>query len=203
MLRYLLIAEDHPICFAALEIAAHSRDSAIFVEASETLAGTVERLGCREYSALLLDLGLKDSQGIINLKTIRDHHPRIPILIISAQDDLSVQFRARAFGAQGFLSKKASLDRMGEAIEVVMAGGRHFDLPADAPAEDPDLLDSLSAAQVKILQQLLSGHSNKVIAYNLDISESTVKSHLHAIFRILGVSNRSQAIMKFQPLADS
>ena len=200
MLRYLLIAEDHPICSAALEIAAQARDSAIFVDCCDTLAGTIEQLPARDYSALLLDLGLKDSEGIINLKTIRGLYPRIPILIISATDDRTVQQRARAFGAQGFLSKKASLDHMGQAIEAVMAGEEHFDLSPEQEIAGVDLLGDLSGAQVKVLQELVRGQSNKMIAFKLDVSESTVKSHLHAIYRILGVTNRSQAIMQFTPM---
>ena len=202
MLRYLLIAEDHPICFEALKAATQSRDSAIFVESAESLSETINRLSERDYSALLLDLGLKDSAGVVNLKVIRDRYPELPILIISATDDLAVKCRTQALGAQGFLSKKAGIEDMAEAIITVMDGGSHFDFSPEEAVGDVHLLGRLSPAQIRILQELLKGHSNKIIAHHLDISESTVKSHLNAIFRTLGVVNRSQAIMKFSELSE-
>ena len=107
-----------------------------------------------------------------------------------------------ALGARGFLSKSASVEEMGEAIERVMAGETHFAADiAQASAETPAAaFASLSPAQLEVLGELAAGHANKIIAYNLNLAEPTVKSHLSAIYRALGVSNRSMAILELQKM---
>ncbi|MCP9222372.1 response regulator transcription factor [Erythrobacter sp. LQ02-29] len=197
MLRFLLIAEDHPLCFAALKSAAHARDSAIQVDGCDTLEGTIHDLAQRDYAALVLDLGLRDSEGVINLRRVRGSYPRLPILVISATDDATTRMRVRSFGARGFLSKKSSLEEMGEAILRVMAGETYFPTDEDAAGDEDDLLHALSPAQLRIMSELCKGNSNNVIAHNLDLSEATVKSHLSSIFKSLRVSNRAQAILKY------
>ncbi|WP_169053443.1 response regulator transcription factor [Alteraurantiacibacter aquimixticola] len=202
MLQYVLIAEDHPICAAAIKLAAQDHDSTIFVETCETLADALRMLGEREYDALVLDLGLKDSSGLINLSLVRSDFPGIPVLIISGTEGAKVAARAKGMGAQGFLNKEASLQKIGSAIGAILAGGDYFeerDLAASEEAEASGI-EKLSKAQLRVMHALSTGSSNKVIAYELGISEPTVKSHLTAIYRALGVTNRSQAIMALKEM---
>lgn len=199
MLRTVLIAEDHPICVQALTFALHSLDNAIVPECVDTLsdAGTHVRSG--GLAAVLLDLGLKDSQGLANLSVLRSLDKDVPILIVSANDSENVMRRAQALGANGFLSKTASIAEMKTAIGRILDGERYFDaLEELGDPNDTDpmaLLDRLSPAQTRVMIELSRGHANKVIAYELGLSEPTVKSHLSAIYKALGVSNRSQAIL--------
>ena len=199
MLRYVLIAEDHPICTTALTMAIHSLDSAIVVDTVATLADARHALNDRTYDAVFLDLGLKDSEGLVNLSVLRSLSPDIPILIVSANDSPTIVARSRALGAQGFLSKSAPISDMKEAVNCILSGTTYFSDTAhgaqDGTGHMENALARLSKAQTKVMIELARGHSNKVIAYELGLSEATIKSHLSAIFRVLGVTNRSQAIL--------
>lgn len=201
MLRSVLIVEDHPICVAALTMAAHAFDTAISVESVATLKEAQAHVSQKGYEAILLDLGLKDSQGLANLSVLHALRKSVPILIVSSNDSLGVMARARALGAKGFLSKTAAVSEMTRAIAAVMSGEEYFTEELDDVREgSPGGAEvvRLSPAQTKVMVELAQGHSNKIIAYELGLSEATVKSHLSAVFRVLGVTNRAQAILALQ-----
>lgn len=200
MLTYILIAEDHPICAEAIKLAAQNHDSAIFVEMCDSLAEAEAMLHKRDYRLLVLDLGLKDSRGLINLTVIRKNFPKLPVLIISGQENPDIPVQARDLGAMGFLNKSASLDEIREAIAAVLKGMTHFDIRKEEHSSSPAVFSNLSKAQLRVMRELASGRSNKIIAYELGLSEPTVKSHLSAIYRALDVTNRSEAILKLQRL---
>ena len=182
-------------------MAAHAYDSAIVVESVATLKEAQARVSEKEYDAILLDLGLKDTQGLANLSVVHALRKSVPILIVSSNDALAVMARARALGAKGFLSKTAAVSEMTRAIAAVMSGEDYFTAALDTLDEDfseNSEVVRLSPAQTKVVVELAQGHSNKIIAYELGLSEATVKSHLSAIFRVLGVTNRAQAILALQ-----
>lgn len=198
MLRSVLIVEDHPICVAALVMAIHAFDSAVVVDSVETLREAREHVTQKEYDAILLDLGLKDSQGLANLSVINSINKTVPILIVSSNDAPRVMARSRALGAKGFLSKTAPVSEMARAVSAILSGGEYFieGLETLVGSQlDEGAFARLSPAQSKVMVELAGGHSNKIIAYELGLSEATVKSHLSAIFRVLGVTNRAQAIL--------
>ena len=198
MLRSVLIVEDHPICVAALTMAAHAYDSAIEVESLATLKEARERISQKKFDAILLDLGLKDSQGLANVSVLHSVGKAVPILVVSSNDSLLVMARARALGASGFLSKAAPMSEMTRAISAVMNGETYFIRELESINEgdaEEAAIARLSPAQTKVMVELAQGHANKIIAYELGLSEATVKSHLSAIFKALGVSNRAQAIL--------
>ena len=195
MIRSLLIADDHPICSMALTEAARSVDSALIVKTVESLADTQAELRNGQYAALILDLALVDSQGLSNVSLVKSAFPALPILVVSGNDTVPIPARVAALGAKGFLSKSAPIAEMKSAISVVLEGGSYFPNVDDTGAVEPGFVEQLSPAQTRVTVELVRGSSNKVIAHELGLSEATVKSHLSAIFRILGVSNRSQAIL--------
>ena len=198
MLRSVLIVEDHPICVAALTMAAHAYDSAIEVESLATLKEARERISQKKFDAILLDLGLKDSQGLTNVSVLHSVGKAVPILVVSSNDSLLVMARARALGASGFLSKAAPMSEMTRAISAVMNGETYFIRELESINEgdaEEAAIARLSPAQTKVMVELAQGHANKIIAYELGLSEATVKSHLSSIFKALGVSNRAQAIL--------
>ena len=198
MIRNLLIADDHPICAMALREAALSVDSALMVTVVASLSDVETGLRRDDYAALILDLALADSQGLCNVAMVRARHPGLPILVVSGNEAAAIPQRVAAMGAAGFLSKSATIAQMKSAITVVLAGGAYFPgLDRDAAIRNAPI-EQFSPAQTKVTIELARGSSNKMIAHQLGLSEATVKSHLSAIYRTLGVSNRSQAIIALQ-----
>lgn len=122
--------------------------------------------------------------------------------MLLAQEDSKIAGTARSLGAAGLLLKTSSLDRIAENLREIVAGRTVFP-PGAMPSNIPPIRDRiarLSDAQRRVLFALADGHANKRIAYDLAITEATVKAHLTAIFRQLGVTNRTQAMVALQPI---
>lgn len=191
----IIIADDHPLFRTALSHAvAKVWDAAEVVEASSAAAARAElENGATE--ALLLDLHMEDSNGLSVLMDLRQDYPALPIAIVSASEEPRVYAAASQLGAAAFIPKSAGLDEMRDALSAVREGDSWF--PDSHVEEDDDLsrIASLTPAQRRILGAVRQGLLNKQIAYELDISEATVKAHITAIFRKLGVNNRTQAVL--------
>ena len=206
MARRLLVADDHPLCVAALTMAAHAVDPRIVVEEAGTLAEAEARARAARPDLVLLDLMLPDVQGFTGLALMRAALPGVPIAIVSSREDETVVRQAIALGARGYMSKSSPLDRMIAAIRVLLDGGQWLPdaLPAgspDAAATDvADRVGTLSIAQLRVLRAIADGRQNKQIAWDLQLAEPTVKSHLAAIFRKLGVANRTQAVLALRSI---
>ncbi|MBO6769172.1 MAG: response regulator transcription factor [Erythrobacter sp.] len=209
MAQRIIIADDHPLFRTALGHAVGKVwPEAAIVEASS--AGEARAaLGEGEPEALLLDLHMEDSNGLSVLMDMRQDFPALPIAIVSASEEARVFAAASQLGAAAFIPKSSGLDEMRSALAAVRDGDRWF--PDCDGSEDDDLakIASLTPAQRRILGAIRQGLLNKQIAYELDISEATVKAHITAIFRKLGVNNRTQAVLLAakldvdQPVADS
>ncbi len=189
------------MCVAALTMAAHRHDPATEVEVAGTLAEAEACARARTPDLILLDLMLPDVQGLEGLATIRSVRPRTSVAVVSSRDDPAVIRRAIAMGARGFLSKTAPLSDMVTAIGLLLAGERWLPpallVPAEPSAEDRAAarVGELSSAQLRVLRAVADGRQNKQIAWDLQLAEPTVKSHLAAIFRKLEVGNRTQAVL--------
>ncbi len=199
----ILIADDHPLIHEGIQLAIRSHHPDYAVDVAETIA-EAERLiqQHRDYRLLLLDYHLPDSNGFNGFFRLQHLLGRTPIALISAHDSEQILSAAQAVGAAGFLSKRQPLEAIVKSIGTILAGGRAF--PASSgPDEAGSLLrkrlDSLSAAQRRVLMALANGDLNKQIAADLGVTEATVKAHLSAIFRKLGVTNRTQAILMIRP----
>lgn len=147
---------------------------------------------------VLLDLGLTDGQSVETLIEWRKHVPHIPVVVLSADDRPATIMATIDHGASGFIPKTVDAAVMLGALRHVMSGGVFLPaLPADAAiASDPVAELGLSERQIDVLRLLIDGLSNKEICRALSLSESTVKTHLSAIFRKLDVSSRTQAVMR-------
>ena len=190
----IIIADDHPLFRTALSHAVGKVwPDAVVVEAGS--AGAARQALAESADALLLDLHMEDSHGLSVLMDLRQDFPALPIVIVSASEEPRVYAAASQLGAAAFIPKSASLDAMREALVAVREGDNWFP-ESDAGADD-DLfrMASLTPAQRRILGQMRAGLLNKQIAYELDISEATVKAHITAIFRKLGVVSRTQAVL--------
>ncbi|MBV7264822.1 response regulator transcription factor [Erythrobacter ani] len=190
----IIIADDHPLFRTALSHAVSKVwPDAEIVEAGSAGAARAEL--DQNAEALLLDLHMEDSHGLSVLMDLRQDFPALPIAIVSASEEPRVFGAAKQLGAAAFIPKSASLDEMRDALSAVREGDHWF---PDTGAEDDDDLDriaSLTPAQRRILGAIRQGLLNKQIAYELDISEATVKAHITAIFRKLGVVSRTQAVL--------
>jgi DNA-binding NarL/FixJ family response regulator len=194
MAERIIIADDHPLFRTALSHAVGKVwPGAHIVEASSAAEARAEVQ--RGAEALLLDLHMEDSHGLSALMDFRQDFPALPVAIVSASEEARVYDAASQLGAAAFIPKSASLDLMREALACVRDGDGWF--PESDGETDDDLarIASLTPAQRRILGQLSEGLLNKQIAYELDISEATVKAHITAIFRKLGVVNRTQAVL--------
>ena len=204
MLKRILVADDHPMCATALTMAAHVIDPAMLVDTAGTLAETEARARAAAPDLVLLDLMLPDVQGFAGLALMRGLLPGVAVAIVSSRDEEPVMRQALSLGARGFVSKASPLDQMVAAIRVLLARGQWFPdglLAAPAPSDDAAArVGSLSVAQLRVLRAIADGRQNKQIAYDLQLAEPTVKSHLAAIFRKLGVSNRTQAVLAYRAL---
>ncbi|WP_290872686.1 response regulator transcription factor [Aquabacterium sp.] len=161
-----------------------------------------------DVSLALLDLGLPDHQGLGTLHLWRELAPHVPVVVLSADDRPDTIISAIDAGASGFIPKTVHTAVMQEAISRVLAGGVY--LPAlpcahgaeaghwlDDPLDGEEALDGMgfSDRQVDVLRLLIEGKANKEICRLLNLSESTVKTHLGAIFRKLKVNSRTQAVV--------
>jgi DNA-binding NarL/FixJ family response regulator len=199
----IVIADDHPLFRGALRQAIGGLlPDARVLEASglDDLSATLTRE--RDVDLILLDLTMPGVQGFSGLIYLRAQHPAIPVIIVSANEDPTVIRRAVEFGASGFVPKSLEIDRIGEALQAVLAGDTwtppDVDLSGAEDKETADLvrrLATLTPQQVRVLMMLSEGLLNKQIAYELSVSEATVKAHVSAILQKLGVDSRTQAVI--------
>lgn len=187
MMRVFLV-DDHPLFRQALAATVHHIDEAIAVDQFETLADVRKVLQEGADAALiLLDLQLPDSEGIAGLLALKAHHPDVPVAIVSAIQDRETVHTAAACGAAGFVPKSVSVSDLAIAIEALIKGETWFFDPGESEA-----MSDLTPHQTRILDCIHRGMMNKQIAYELGISEATVKYHVTGLFRKLGVQHRAQ-----------
>ena len=198
----IVIADDHPLFRAALATALIQAAPQATIEETSSLAGARAALSTGPVDLLLLDLKLSDSEGFAGLAGIRADFPTAPVAIVSASDDDGTVRRALAFGAAGFIPKSATLSAMVEALEAILAGDVWAPALHDgASAESMEArIASLTPSQLKILIGLQQGRLNKQIAFDLGVTEATIKAHLTGVFKKLGVQNRTQAVIAAQAL---
>jgi len=205
--EHMVVIDDHPLFREALvgTLRRQRPDCRLSEAASfEQLQDLLE--ADSEPDLVLLDLHLPGRHGLSALAWLRGRYPEIPILLISAHDDSDIIRRALADGAAGFLSKSADSETIAAAIAHVLAGEVWVPeglQPGDHHAGESDLvrrIGELTPQQYRILLMLSDGLLNKQIAWELEITEATVKAHMTAIMRKLEVSNRTQAVTMFNRL---
>jgi DNA-binding NarL/FixJ family response regulator len=199
----LVIADDHPLFRGALREAV----AGLFEHADIAEAGTFDEMSrlldrSGEVDLILLDLSMPGVRGFSGLMFLRAQYPSVPVVVVSANDDPAVIRRCMDFGASGFIPKTLGIEAMREAIRRVLKGGvwtpPDVDLSSGADAEAAAMmarLASLTPQQVRVLMMLSEGMLNKQIAYELSVSEATVKAHVSAILQKLGVESRTQAVI--------
>ncbi|WP_166840238.1 LuxR C-terminal-related transcriptional regulator [Rheinheimera pleomorphica] len=209
----LIVADDHPLFRNALINAISSTFATKATIETDSFDSTCEALEQHpDTDLLLLDLHMPGNCGFLGLIQLRKTHPTLPIVVISASEELDVIRRVMAFGASAYVPKSANPADISAALNAVMAGElwvpqgikkQVLEQHSNEAEDDLDLaakVAQLTAQQYKVLYYLTEGWLNKQIAYDLHISEATVKAHITAIFRKLGVTNRTQVVIQAQRL---
>lgn len=205
----ILIADDHPLFRSALQqaLTLGLGPDVRLVEAA-SIAELELRLGEKgDWDLVLLDLNMPGAYGFSGLVLLRGQYPQIPVVMISAQEEAAVVARAREFGASGFIPKSSPLETIQQAVQQVLDGdawwppqsGTAGSVSAEAKAASAGLA-SLTPQQFRVLTMVCEGLLNKQIAFELSVSEATIKAHVTAIFRKLGVRTRTQAALLLQQL---
>lgn len=206
----VLVADDHPLMRAALcQSVTGTVDDLSTVEAASF--GDVEAVLKREQGidTILLDLHMPGMNGLIGLALLRNEHPSIPVIVVSASEDAATIHRAMEYGAAGFVPKSAPITHIGDAIRAVLDGAVWLPTAGTpshthAPAGDADMaarVAGLTPQQLRVLAGIAEGKLNKQIAYEMGVVETTVKAHVTVILRRLGVVSRTQAAIVASKLA--
>jgi len=199
-----LIADDHPLFREALKGALQNAFSELTVFESDNFKSTLEILQKEdELDILLLDLHMPGNDDLYGLIRIREDHPDLPIAVVSGSEELRVVSKVMGYGALGFIPKSSSSAEIAAAINEILDGETWLpeamkDKVNQLTGEEVEVaaqVASLTPQQYKVLSYLHEGLLNKQIAYELNISEATIKAHITAIFRKLGVYNRTQAVL--------
>ena len=199
----LLIADDHPLYRDALRGALSMSLSDLTLLEAADLIGTVEVLQQHDVDLLLLDLHMPGSHDLFGLLHVRNRFPELPVAVVSGTEDPALISKIVSAGASGFIPKTASADDIGAAVEAILDGdiwlpdtiSQEVEQIDEAFAALADKVSSLTPSQYKVLCYMRDGLLNKQIGYNLDIAEATVKAHVTAIFKKLGINNRTQAVL--------
>ena len=210
-MREILVADDHPLFRDALKRAlTQAVPDAVMLEADgvAALQALVEEHADAEL--LLLDLQMPGANGFSTLAYMRGQYPGLPVVVVSAQEDPAVIRRAIAHGASGYIPKSASVDTIVAAVRRILDGDvwlppfmSHSSSGALEPEEASaaSRIAELTPQQFRVLGMIAAGLLNKQIAFELNVSEATIKAHMTAIMRKLHVSNRTQVALCASHLA--
>ncbi len=207
----ILIVDDHPLFRHALIQAVRYSLPQAQIQETASVAELYHRLEVGpELDLVLLDLHLPGTSGFSALVHVRAQYPAVPIIVVSAHEETSIIQRAIAHGAMGYIPKSAPPANIGDAIKTVLLDGEiwlpaniksnYYDSRATTETELAERIQSLTPQQFRVLMMVAEGLLNKQIAYDLDVSEATIKAHVTAIFRKLGVQNRTQAVLAISAL---
>jgi DNA-binding NarL/FixJ family response regulator len=199
----LLIADDHPLFRGALREAVSGLLERVDIAEAGTFDEAVDILDRGgEVDLVLLDLAMPGARGLSGLLYLRAQYPSVPVTVVSASDDPATIRRCMEFGASGFIPKTLGVEAMRASISRILNGGvwtpPDVDLAAGPDAEAAELMArmaTLTPQQVRVLMMLSEGLLNKQIAFQLGVSEATVKAHVSAILQKLGVESRTQAVI--------
>lgn len=199
-----MIADDHPLFRQAMAMAVtHVRPDCRVIEAATLDAATQMAGATSDLILILLDLKMPGATGFSGVALIHAERPSVPILVVSSADAEIAAQEARRFGAVGFIGKDQPLEAIEAAISAALSGERPA-VPIAIEAEQVDdmaeKVASLTPTQLRVLLGVLDGRLNKQIAFDLNVTEATVKAHMTAVLGKLGVQNRTQAALAARAL---
>jgi DNA-binding NarL/FixJ family response regulator len=203
----VLLADDHPLFREGVKPVLQKLDRDLqLVEATDYPSAFAAAHQARDLDLALLDLYMPGMVGVEGVTRFRSAFPEIPVVVLSASEQAEDIHRLLNAGALGYVTKSSPSEVILNALRLVLAGGVYvppsllenhgngtveFDTSRPAP---------LTLRQIEVLRELAKGQSNKQIAGVLGVTEGTVKIHLAAIFRILKVNNRTEAVLVAQKM---
>jgi DNA-binding NarL/FixJ family response regulator len=214
----ILVIDDHPLIREALRHVLLALDQAIELLEAQDLPEALATAGSHpDVTLILLDLALPGTDGFEALRELRERYPAIPVVVLSASDQPETVREALDLGAMGFIPKTSSNEILIGALRLVLSGGVYLPpevLRKDAGGTSPDSTVhprpsgelrspreiGLTQRQTEVLALLIQGKPNKLICRQLDLAEGTVKIHVTAILKALGVTNRTQAVIAVSKL---
>jgi DNA-binding NarL/FixJ family response regulator len=204
----ILVVDDHPLIRQAVKAVLHQLDPKIRVvetgNCEDALAAAARE---PDFGLVLLDIRLPGKSGLDALQSLRESQPALPVVVLSASENSADVMRAIDLGAMGYIPKSHSGAVMVNALRLVLAGGVYLPpemLRSTTPAAEPHVSEpavtdvralGLTPRQTDVLGLIVQGKPNKLICRELNLAEGTVKIHVTAILRALGVSNRTQAVI--------
>ena len=198
----LIVADDHPLFREALKLTLGQAVSGAEIVEAGSFDEVVRLLDARDnVDLVLLDLKMPRVQGLSGLVYLRAQYCAVPIVVVSASDEPTVIRRALDLGASGFISKSSPVEDMQSAVAAVLGGGVWWPdgleraAAGDGDSELARRLTTLTPQQMRVLMMLREGLLNKQIAFNLGVSEATIKAHVSAILHKLDVESRTQAVI--------
>lgn len=204
----VLVADDHPLFRQALAEALSQTNRNIRIKQVQSLTDTLIAVDQGDIDLVLLDLKMPDCVGLMGLIELKDKHPETAIAVVTANESNQTMRKVRNAGAVGYLIKSMELESLIKALDALLNGEHYFSLEGndDPQAIDDDIdamkkLASLTPKQLQVIRLISRGYLNKQIAYELDIKETTVKTHVSEIFRKLDIYNRTQAAIFNQYLS--
>jgi DNA-binding NarL/FixJ family response regulator len=201
-----LLADDHVVFRQGLRAIIESIDgNAEFLEAGSFASALEVSAGCNDLTVIVVDLRMPGADGFEGLRALRQRFPSVPVLVLSASEDANDVFKALEAGASGYIAKSASAEALIEAFRIVLVGGvyvpRSLVAVRDLDSQERTAQQQrgpLTPRQLEVLSLLAAGNSNKQIAGRLGTSDGTIKAHISAIMRQLGVRNRLQLLLAAQ-----
>lgn len=204
----ILIADDHPLFREAMRRAVERAQPGALIAEAENVAQLQTLIETHpDADLLLLDLTMPGAHGFSALAHIRATRPALPVIVVSAREEPMVIRRALAHGASGFVPKSADSELIQRALRTVIEGDTFDPFAHGAVRLDEQerelakRLAELTPQQFRVLTMLCEGKLNKQIAYDLDVTEATIKAHVTAILRKLGAHNRTMAVTLASRLA--
>jgi len=187
----ILIVDDHVLFRDGLKYVLDALGDDISILEASTSDASIPLLKANpDIDLLLVDLNMPGEGGLAVLKECRTKYSMIPVVVVSGSKHKQDIQQAMDMGAMGFVSKDINSRFMINILQLVLSGGLYF--PQIISSDDKSLF---TPRQREVLEFIVEGYSNKVIAAKMYISEATIKMHVTAIFKILEVTNRTQAAM--------
>jgi DNA-binding NarL/FixJ family response regulator len=198
-----LVADDHPLYREALVSALRPLFENVDIIQSDSLDSTLRALEQNtDFDLVLLDLNMPGCDGFYGLIRVSKDFPQVPVAVISASDSVEVVSKVMNIGAKGFIPKATATPNLADALKHIMGGnnwlpeGMKIAIEQDVPVNDiVKLVGELTPKQFQVLKLLQNGLLNKQIAFDLNITEATVKAHISAVLRKFSVNTRTQAVL--------
>ncbi len=199
-----LIVDDHPLFLEALQTALEDGFPGARVEIADTIGEARGKLNVKTFSLVLLDLKMPDATGFDGVAQIRNTCPKTPLAVISAAAGMEIIGKIKSAGADGFINKSQPRKGILQSVQHMLAGQQWFpEVMAEGQKPEgqgtiADRLRQLTPQQLKVLTKVCEAKLNKQIAFELSVTETTIKAHITLIFKKLGVHSRTQAVLLMQ-----